>query len=80
MGVAKVAENRRLLVFEDVNEMWTERRLTQEQAAELLGVSARTFRRIERGETDTLGAIHGESNELRVWGLVVVNGPPVSTG
>lgn len=33
------------MVFEDAYSMWTERRLTQEQAAELLGVSARTFRR-----------------------------------
>ena len=33
------------MVFLDAYSMWTERRLTQEQAAELLGVSARTFRR-----------------------------------
>ena len=45
MGVAKRAEDRRLMVFEDAYSMWTERRLTQEQVAELLGVSARTFRR-----------------------------------
>ena len=32
-------------MFEDAYSMWTERRLTREQAAELLGVSARTFRR-----------------------------------
>ena len=45
MGIAKIAEERRLMVFKDAYDMWTERRLTQEQAAELLGVSARTFRR-----------------------------------
>ena len=45
MGVAKRKEDRRLMMFEDAHSMWTEGRLTQEQAAELLGVSARTFRR-----------------------------------
>ncbi|MCY4323125.1 MAG: ISNCY family transposase [Gammaproteobacteria bacterium] len=33
------------MVFEDAYSMWTERRLTQEEAAELLGAGARTFRR-----------------------------------
>ena len=33
------------MVFEDAYSMWSEKRLTQEQAAGLLGVSARTFRR-----------------------------------
>ncbi len=32
-------------MFGDAHSMWTEGRLTKEQAAELLGVSARTFRR-----------------------------------
>ena len=32
-------------MFEDAYGMWTERRLTQEQAAELPGAGARTFRR-----------------------------------
>ena len=45
MGVAKVVEQRRLMVFEDAYSMWSEKRLTQEQAAGLLGVSAPTFRR-----------------------------------
>ncbi|MCY4341856.1 MAG: hypothetical protein OXE48_10940 [Gammaproteobacteria bacterium] len=31
------------MVFEDAYSMWTEKRLTREEAAELLGVSARTF-------------------------------------
>lgn len=31
--------------FEDIYENWTERRLTQEEAARILGVSDRTFRR-----------------------------------
>ena len=33
------------MLFEDVHTVWTERRLTQEEAAQLLGASARTFRR-----------------------------------
>ena len=33
------------MMFEDVHSMWTERRLTQEEAAQLLGVCPRTFRR-----------------------------------
>ena len=41
MGVAKRKEDRRLMMFEDAHSMWTEGRLPQEQAAELLGVSAR---------------------------------------
>ena len=36
-------------MFEDAYSMWTNRRLTQAQAAELLGVCERTFRRwVER--------------------------------
>ena len=45
MGVAKRKEDRRLMMFGDAHSMWTGGRLTLEQAAELLGVSARTFRR-----------------------------------
>ena len=45
MGVAKVVEQRRLMAFEDAYSMWSEKRLTREQAAGLPGVSARTFRR-----------------------------------
>ena len=45
MGVAKRWEDGRLMMFGGAHSMWTEGRLTQERAAELLGVSARTFRR-----------------------------------
>ena len=45
MGVAKRREDRRLMMFEDAHSMRTEGRLTEEQAAELPRVSARTFRR-----------------------------------
>ena len=45
MGLAKQREDRRLMLFEDTYSMWTERRLTQAQAAEMLGVCERTFRR-----------------------------------
>ena len=46
----------RKMRFEEVYSRWTARRLTQEQAAEILGVSDRTFRRYmaryeEEGET-----------------------------
>lgn len=53
MGLAKRREDRRLMLFEDTYSMWTERRLTQAQAAELLGVCERTFRRwVERYRAD----------------------------
>ena len=53
MGLAKRKEDRRLMLFEDTYSMWTERRLTQAQAAELLGVCERTFRRwVERYRAD----------------------------
>ena len=45
MGVAKRKQDRRLEVFGDTYAMWTEKRLTQAQAAEVLGVCERTFRR-----------------------------------
>ena len=49
MGLAKKREDRRLMLFADTYSMWTERRLTQAQAAEVLGVCERTFRRwVER--------------------------------
>ena len=37
MSIAKRAEDWRLMVFKDAYSMWTERRLTQEQAAGLFG-------------------------------------------
>ena len=44
-------QDTRLMRFEDAFESWTESRLTQEEAAQLLGVCARTFRRyIDRYE------------------------------
>ena len=49
MGVAQQKQDRRLEVFEDLYTMWTERSLTQAQAAAALGVCDRTFRRwVER--------------------------------
>ena len=45
MGKANLAQEKRIMLFEEVYGVWTERRLTQEQAAELLGVCPRTFRR-----------------------------------
>lgn len=37
--------------FEEIYEIWTEKRLTQEEAAQVLGITSRTFRRyIDRYE------------------------------
>ena len=52
--------------FEEVYKSWTKKRLTQEEAAELLGVCARTFRRhIDRYEDEGLDGLidspHGAS-------------------
>jgi len=33
------------MIFEEIYGSWTERRLTQEEAGRVLGVSSRTFRR-----------------------------------
>ena len=33
------------MLFEEVHSVWTERRLTQEEAGQLLGICPRTFRR-----------------------------------
>ena len=53
MGKASLAQEKRDMVFEEVYGVWTERRLTQEDAAELLGICPRTLRRwTERCEED----------------------------
>ena len=43
MGVVQRKQDRWLEAFEDTHRMWTERRLTQAQAAEMLGVCERAF-------------------------------------
>ncbi len=44
--------------FEDVSERWSVKRLTQEEAAQLLGVCERTFRRyIDRYEDEGLDGL-----------------------
>ena len=45
MGKANLVQEKRDMVFEEGCGVWTERRLTQEDAAELLGGLPRTFRR-----------------------------------
>ena len=45
MGGANLLQERRKMLFEEVYSVWTERRLTQEEAAQLLGVCPGTFRR-----------------------------------
>jgi len=48
----------RLMRFEEAYERWTESRLTQEEAAQLLGVCERTFRRyIDRYEDEGLDGL-----------------------
>ncbi len=58
MRPAKWLQETRLMRFDEVYESWTKKRLTQEEAAELLGVCARTFRRhIDRYEDDGLDGL-----------------------
>ena len=45
MGGVSVLQERRKILFEEVYRVWMERHLTQEEAAQLLGVCPRTFRR-----------------------------------
>ena len=67
MGEARRKEDRRLMVFGDAHSMWTEGRLTQEQAAELLGVSARTFRRwTDRYGEDGIEGLRGPAGVARL--------------
>ena len=48
----------RLMRFEEAYEGWTESCLTQEEAAQLLGICARTFRRyIDRYEEEGLDGL-----------------------
>ena len=48
----------RMLRFEEALDAWTEKRLTQEEAARLLGVCARTFRRyVDRYEESGLDGL-----------------------
>ena len=58
MGGANLAQEKRIMLFEEVYGVWAERRLTQEEAAELLGVCPRTFRRwSERWEEDGIDGL-----------------------
>ena len=58
MRRTEVEQEIRKMQFESVYPRWTERRITQEQAAKMLGVSARTFRRlIFRYEQDGIEGI-----------------------
>lgn len=45
MGRASVLQEIRTMRFEEVYERWTEHRLSQQEAADLLSVSERQFRR-----------------------------------
>jgi winged helix-turn helix protein len=48
MGRARVLQEIRTMRFEEIYERWTESRLTQEEAAQILGVCERQFRRQRR--------------------------------
>ncbi len=58
-----VLQGRRRMRFEDVYGRWRQRRLSQAEAAEILGMSARTFRRW-RDRSEAAGAAG-----LRDWRL-----------
>jgi hypothetical protein len=56
----------RKMRFEDVYGGWRERSLTQEEAARILGVTDRTFRRyVERYEDSGLEGLEGKKREKR---------------
>jgi transposase len=51
MRRAELLQEIRKMRFEEIYEIWTEKRLTQEEAAQVLGITSRTFRRyIDRYE------------------------------
>ncbi len=66
MSRAKWLQGTRQMRFEDVYEKWSIKRLTQEEAAQLLGVCERTFRRyIDRYEEEGLdGLMDKRLNEV----------------
>ena len=58
MRRAKWLQETRMMRFEEALDGWTEKRLTQEEAARLLGVCARTFRRhVDRYHEDGLDGL-----------------------
>ena len=42
MGRASLFQEERKMLFEEVHSVWTKRRLTQEEAGQLLGICPRT--------------------------------------
>ena len=66
MKRTKVLQENRIMRFEDIYGRCTNRSLTQEEAAEILGVSSRTFRRyINRYEEGGLMALYDKRLEQR---------------
>ena len=58
MSRARWLQETRQMRFEDVYERWSVKRLTQEEASQLLGVCERTFRRyIDRYEDEGLDGL-----------------------
>jgi len=46
MKRAEILQEIRIMRFEEAYDVWTEKRLSQEEAARILGVCDRTFRRL----------------------------------
>ncbi len=58
MGRARVLQEIRTMRFEEVYDRWAEERLTQHEAADLLGVCERQFRRqCRRYESDGIDGL-----------------------
>ena len=58
MKRAEILQEIRIMRFEEAYSVWTEKRLSQEEAARILGVCDRTFRRyIDRYEEDGLDGL-----------------------
>ena len=67
----------RKMRFDEAYQGWQARRLTQEEAAQLLGVHERTFRRyIDRFEREQTGT---STSRRAVWDLFVAAGDLVAS-
>lgn len=61
MKQTRMLQEVRLMRFTEVYEWWTEKRLTQEEAAKMLGMCERTFRRYcRKHESEELNALYDQ--------------------
>ena len=72
MKRTKLLQELLMLRFEEAYQGWQEKRLTQEDAARLLGVSDRTFRGIKNITKYTLGFKSFEAAEATIAGIELV--------